>query len=92
MSRKPGRTVQFFRLVIQLGKDEYSVTPFQPATTVARMAFRLRKQTRDHKTYEVRVTTTEGNRSQPHGDKSISRSKLWPCSLATQVPADASVD
>ena len=58
-NRKPRRTVQFFRLVIQLGKDEYSVTPFQPATTVARKAFRLRKQTRDQTTYEVRVTATE---------------------------------
>jgi hypothetical protein len=58
-SRKPRRTVQFFRLVIQLGKDEYAVTPFQPATTVARKAFRLRKRTRDQITYEVRVTTTE---------------------------------
>jgi hypothetical protein len=92
MSRKPRRTIQFFRLVIQLGKDEYAVTPLLPASAVARKAFWLRKQTRDHTTYEVRVTTTEGNRSQPDGDKSISRSKLWPCSLATQVPADASVD
>jgi hypothetical protein len=38
------------------------------------------------------VEPPERNRSQPDGDKSISRSKVWPCSLATQVPADASVD
>lgn len=58
-ARKPRRTIQFFRLVIQLGKDEYAVTPLQPATAVARKSFRLRKQTRDHTSYEVQVTTTE---------------------------------
>lgn len=58
-ARKPRRTVQFFRLVIQLGKDEYAVTPLQPATTAARKTFRLRKQTRDQTSYEVQVTTTE---------------------------------
>jgi hypothetical protein len=57
--RRPRRTIHFFRLRIQIGKDEYAVTPFQPATTVARKAFRIRKQTRDQTTYEVRVTTTE---------------------------------
>jgi hypothetical protein len=33
-----------------------------------------------------------GNCSRPEGDKSITRSKLWPRFAATQVPADASVD
>jgi hypothetical protein len=32
------------------------------------------------------------NRSRPESDKSIARSKLWPCLAATQLPADASVD
>jgi hypothetical protein len=59
MSRKPRRTVQFFRLVIQLGKDEYTVSPLQPAPATMRKAFRLRKQTGDCNTYEVRVTATE---------------------------------
>jgi hypothetical protein len=30
------------------------------------------------------------SRSQPEGDKTIARSKLWPRFAATQVPADAS--
>jgi hypothetical protein len=58
-NRKPRRTIQFFRLVIQIGKDEYAVTPLQPAPAMTRKVFRLRKQTGDHKTYEVRLTTTE---------------------------------
>jgi hypothetical protein len=54
--RKKKGIVKFFRLTIQYGGDEYTVSPLAPDPDIARKAFRLCKRTGDRNTYDILVT------------------------------------
>ena len=53
---RQNRILQFFRLTLQLGNDTYAVVPLNPHPSVARKAFRLRKQTGNRNVYDIRLT------------------------------------
>jgi hypothetical protein len=54
--RRRRRVIQFFRLTLHLGDDIYAVIPLNPDPSVARKAFRLRKQTGDRNVYDIQLT------------------------------------
>ena len=54
--RKKKGIVKFFRLTIQYGGDEYTVTPLTADADIARKAFRVRKRTGNRNSYDILVT------------------------------------
>ena len=65
-SRKRHRVIRFFRLILILGDDTYSLVPTHPTAARGKKAFRLRKQTGDRNTYTV-VQTDHGPTCQCRG-------------------------